>query len=59
METFLEMNYWQHLLTQAQELATSMPETGLNPDKLAHVPYDHLVGITAYLKGRKSKNSQD
>jgi len=41
---------WQHLLDQAQALAASLPATGLNPDKLALLPLDELVGVLAFLK---------
>ena len=44
---------WQHLLDQTQSLAARLPDTGLNPDKLAMLPLDDLVGTLAYLKGRK------
>jgi len=41
---------WQHILQQAQALAARLPETGLNPDKLALIPLDDLVGVLAFLK---------
>jgi len=44
------LNAWQHMLSQAQSLAARLPETGLNPDKLALLPLDELVGVLAFLK---------
>jgi len=41
---------WQHVLAQAQALAARLPETGLNPDKLALLPFNELVGSLAFLK---------
>jgi len=41
---------WQHILIQAQALAARLPEIGLNPDKLALIPLDDLVGVLAFLK---------
>jgi hypothetical protein len=41
---------WQILLQQAQALAARQPDTGLNPDKLALLPLDDLVGTLAFLK---------
>lgn len=41
---------WQHILKHAQELAARLPEIGLNPDKLALLPLDDLMGVLAFLK---------
>ncbi len=41
---------WQHVLRQAQQLAARLPETGLNPDKLALLPFNDLIGTLAFLK---------
>ena len=41
---------WQHILQQAQALAARLPELGLNPDKLALIPLDDLVGVLAFMK---------
>jgi hypothetical protein len=41
---------WQQILFQTQELALKMPETGLNADKLAVLPIEHLTGVLAFLK---------
>jgi len=41
---------WQHILQQAQALAARLPEIGLNPDKLASLPLNDLVGVLAFLK---------
>jgi len=41
---------WQNLVIQAQELALKMPETGLNPDAMSMLPFDHLIGVLAFLK---------
>lgn len=46
---------WQSSLIQAQELAARLPEMGLNPDKLAQLPLDELMGITAFLLRRNSE----
>lgn len=47
------MTIWQTLLIQSQELAARLPCTGLNPDRLALLSFDDLIGTLAYLKGRK------
>lgn len=44
------MVVWKQMLTQAQALAARLPETGLNPDKLALLPLDELLGTLAFLK---------
>lgn len=44
------LTVWQHILTQAQSLAARLPETGLNPNKLALLSLDELVGVLAFLK---------
>jgi len=44
------MVVWQQILEQAQSLAARLPEIGLNPDRLALLPLDDLVGTLAYLK---------
>mgnify|MGYP000461419313 CR=1 FL=1 len=41
---------WQQLVIQAQELALKLPEMGLNPDKLIHLPIMDLIGVLAFLK---------
>ena len=41
---------WQQLLIQAQTLAARLPGVGLEPDKLALLPFDDLVGVLAFLK---------
>jgi hypothetical protein len=41
------------LLQQAQALAARLPDMGLNPDKLALLPLDDLLGVASLLK-RKS-----
>jgi len=46
---------WQQLLEQAQSLAARLPDTGINPDKLAVLPLDDLVGTLAYLKRLKAE----
>lgn len=50
--TYYQHN-WQILLQQAQALAARLPDMGLNPDKLALLPLDDLLGVAALLK-RKS-----
>jgi hypothetical protein len=50
--TYYQHN-WQILLQQAQALAARLPDMGLNPDKLALLPLDDLLGVAAFLK-RKS-----
>jgi len=50
--TYYQHN-WQMLLQQAQALAARLPDMGLNPDKLALLPLDDLLGVAALLK-RKS-----
>jgi hypothetical protein len=47
--TYYQHN-WQILLQQAQALATRLPDMGLNPDKLALLPLDDLLGVAAFLK---------
>jgi len=44
------LNNWQQLLQQAQALAARLPDTGINPDKLALLSLDELLGVAAYLK---------
>tara|TARA_R110002050_G_scaffold57423_5_gene129279 strand:+ start:199970 stop:200152 length:183 start_codon:yes stop_codon:yes gene_type:complete len=44
------MVVWQQVLDQAQSLAVRLPEIGLNPDKLASLTLDELVGVLAFLK---------
>jgi len=41
---------WQMLLQQAQALAVRLPDMGLNPDKLALLPLNDLLGVAAFLK---------
>jgi hypothetical protein len=41
----------RELLQQAQALAARLPETVLNPDKLALLALDDLVGVLAFLNG--------
>jgi hypothetical protein len=41
---------WQHILMQAQVLASRLPEIGLSPDKLTSLPLNELVGVLAFLK---------
>jgi len=41
---------WQYILIQAQALAARLPEKGLNPDSLALLPLDELVGVLVFLK---------
>jgi hypothetical protein len=43
-------HHWQLLLQQAQVLAVRLPDMGLNPDKLALLPLDDLLGVAAFLK---------
>lgn len=50
--TYYQHN-WQMLLQQAQALAPRLPDMGLNPDKLALLPLNNLLGLAAFLK-RKS-----
>jgi hypothetical protein len=50
--TYYQHN-WQILLQQAQALAARLPDMGLNPDKLALLPLNDLLGVAALLK-RKS-----
>lgn len=40
----------QDLILQTQELAARYPETGINLNKLAAFPFNHLEGIFNYLK---------
>jgi hypothetical protein len=47
------LHLWQPLLLQAQALAARLPDMGLNPDKLALLPLNDLLGVAAFLK-RKS-----
>jgi len=44
------LNSWQQLLQQAQALAARLPDTGINPDKLALLSLDELLGVAACLK---------
>ena len=46
---------WQQLLQQTQALAVKLPDMGLNPDKLALLPLDDLVGTMAFLKRLKAE----
>ena len=47
---------WQTILTQTQTLAARMPEeTGINPDNLALLSFDDLVGTLTFLKRLKAK----
>lgn len=48
-------HHWQPLLQQAQALAARLPDTGINPDKLALLPLDDLVGTLAHLKRLKAE----
>jgi hypothetical protein len=41
---------WQYILTQAQALASRLPEIGLSPDKLTSLPLNELVGVLVFLK---------
>jgi hypothetical protein len=45
----------QHILQQAQALAARLPEIGLNPDKLALLPLDDLMGVLAFLKRKHAE----
>tara|TARA_R110001583_G_scaffold65264_1_gene188651 strand:+ start:3808 stop:3990 length:183 start_codon:yes stop_codon:yes gene_type:complete len=47
--TYYQHN-WQILLQQAQALAARLPDMGLNPEKLALLPLDDLLGVAAFLK---------
>jgi len=47
--TYYQHN-WQMLLQQAQALAARLPDIGLNPDKLALLPLDDLLGVAVFLK---------
>jgi len=49
------LHHWQQLLKQAQALAARLPDMGLNPDKLALLPINDLVGILAFLKRLRSE----
>lgn len=44
------LHLWQPLLLQAQALAARLPDMGLNPDKLALLPLDDLLGVAVFLK---------
>jgi len=46
---------WQSALIHAQTLAARLPEMGLNPDKLAQLSLDELLGITAFLLRRNTE----
>jgi len=46
---------WQQLLAQAQALAARLPGMGLDPDKLALLPFDDLVGVLAFLNQLKTE----
>jgi len=53
--TTYQVIIWQGLLQQAQALAARLPDMGVNPDKLALLPLDDLVGTMAFLKRLKAK----
>ena len=44
------LHHWKLLLIQAQALAARLPDMGLNPDKLALLSLDDLLGVAAFLK---------
>lgn len=44
------LHHWQPLLLQAQALAARLPDMGLNPEKLALLPLNDLLGVAAFLK---------
>ena len=46
---------WQHILQQAQALAARLPEIGLNPNKLASLPLNDLVGVLDFLKRKHAE----
>tara|TARA_R110002049_G_scaffold189793_3_gene358422 strand:+ start:2399 stop:2581 length:183 start_codon:yes stop_codon:yes gene_type:complete len=52
--TYYQHN-WQMLLQQAQALAARLPDMGLNPDKLALLPLNDLLGVAAFLKRKSSE----
>jgi len=49
---------WQHILQQAQALAARLPEIGLNPDKLALLPLNDLLGVLAFLNRKSAERKR-
>jgi hypothetical protein len=52
------MSVWQTLLTQSKTLAARLPDTGINLENLALLPFDDLVGTLAYLKRQKAERER-
>jgi len=48
---------WQSALIHAQELAARLPEAEVNLGKMARLPLDELLGITAFLRRLNLENS--
>ena len=52
------MSVWQTLLTQSKTLAARLPDTGINLENLALLPFDDLVGTLTYLKRQKAERER-